>query len=156
MPHTQSSAAERSELPVNIYERGSVRLHDAGRPLSLTGRITRVLVRVGGGDDRGRSRGVMFGGHRSSLLCRIIVGWRGVRDISGPQNAQDTNQFRVELCRLFRTAGTRLARDQCCRMTFPWPYLCRASASLSPTGQRLAGMTRSCRKQQHGRALRPD
>jgi len=75
---TQSSAAQGSKLPVNIDERRSVRLHDAGRPLSLLVHIARLMVRVGGGDDLGRSSGGTFGGHRASLSCRIIFGWREV------------------------------------------------------------------------------
>lgn len=53
MRQAQSSAAQGSKLPVNIHKRRSVRLHHAGRPLSLLVRIARLILRVGGGDDLG-------------------------------------------------------------------------------------------------------
>lgn len=73
MRQAQSSAAQGSKLPVNIHKRRSVRLHHAGRPLSLLVRIARLILRAGGGDDLGRSSRGMFRGHKPSLWCRITV-----------------------------------------------------------------------------------
>lgn len=76
MRQTQSSGAQGSKLPVNIHERGSVRLHDPARPLSLLVRIVRLILRVGGGDDLGRSSRGMFRGHKPFVVSyHCLVAW---------------------------------------------------------------------------------